>query len=146
MSNHDCTDFAIFALLGYDALSTNDKDDKPYNWRHVVYSGFNDAFREFFPGEDPKARLDELSREGLIKLNIAKGGAVFKPEPALLRKLSPAEKTKAEGVRMHLEAFVAKRAEKRMAPRSKRKPVEEQAEALWNEGKRDEALKLLGYR
>lgn len=41
---------------------------------HVVYSGFNNAFREYF-GADPRPILDGLKAEGFITSSLCKGGA-----------------------------------------------------------------------
>lgn len=45
-----------------------------YTRIHVVYSGFNDAFREYF-GEDPRPYVDQLAKDGVITIRPAKGGA-----------------------------------------------------------------------
>lgn len=47
-----------------------------YTSIHVVYSGFNNAFREYF-GEDPRAIVDQLAKDGVITLRLAKGGALI---------------------------------------------------------------------
>ncbi len=44
---------------------------------HVVYSGFNQAFREYFNGEDPRPHLDRLAEQGVITVRPAKGGATI---------------------------------------------------------------------
>lgn len=47
-----------------------------YNSIHVVYSGFNNAFREYF-GEEPRLHVDQLVKDGVITLRPAKGGALI---------------------------------------------------------------------
>jgi hypothetical protein len=44
---------------------------------HVVYSGFNQAFREYFDGDnlDPKQVIQEMAEQAQIKFRIARGGA-----------------------------------------------------------------------
>ena len=59
-----------------------------YNGIHVVYSGFNQAFREYF-GEDPRSHVDQLAKEGVITLRPAKGGALI--------ALADGEKKEGEG-------------------------------------------------
>lgn len=44
---------------------------------HVVYSGFNQAFRQYFNGEDPRPHLDRLAAEGVITVRPARGGATI---------------------------------------------------------------------
>ena len=44
---------------------------------HVVFSGFNGAFRKYFPGLDPTEELRELHEMGVIHLRPAKRGVVI---------------------------------------------------------------------
>ena len=44
---------------------------------HTVYSGFNDAFREYFPGANPVDAVKTLFAEGKISFRPAKRGAVI---------------------------------------------------------------------
>jgi hypothetical protein len=164
MSNQDTVTrtakMEIFALLGYQMLSTPDSEGKPYRWRHVVFSGYNEAFRKFFPTEDVRQSFDELRNAGMVVTTLAKGGITFVPEPKLLRKLSSEEKAFAQTVREHLEAFSAERAAKKAASAARKaaaseavlatpEPVrtadEVKAATLFGEGKTAEAMKLLGY-
>ena len=46
---------------------------------HAVYSGFNEAFREYFPQLDPVKTMKELAANGKIRLRPARGGAVIYP-------------------------------------------------------------------
>ncbi len=55
----------------------------PYKGIHNVFSGFNAAFRQYFPGEDPVAWQKKLATEGKIVTRPAKGGAIlYLPEDA----------------------------------------------------------------
>lgn len=44
---------------------------------HTVFSGFNEAFREYFPGEDPVAWTKKLAGEGKLVVRPVKGGAML---------------------------------------------------------------------
>lgn len=47
---------------------------------HTVYSGFNGAFREYFPGLDPVKEIQKLADEGKVASQLRRGGAViYKP-------------------------------------------------------------------
>ncbi len=46
---------------------------------HTVFSGFNEAFRDYFPGDDPVVVMKSLAEAGKIKLRTARGGAVIYP-------------------------------------------------------------------
>lgn len=50
---------------------------------HTVYSGFNNAFREYFPGLDPVEVTTELAQEGVIAVRPVRGGVmIYKAEEA----------------------------------------------------------------
>lgn len=54
----------------------------PYKGIHSVYSGFNQAFREYF-GKDPVETTNQLAKEGRIVTRPVKGGVVlYLPEDA----------------------------------------------------------------
>jgi hypothetical protein len=54
----------------------------PYKGIHSVYSGFNQAFREYF-NKDPVEATTKLTREGKIVTRPVKGGVVlYLPEDA----------------------------------------------------------------
>ncbi len=56
---------------------------------HVVYSGFNEAFKAYFDGADPRESTAKLQAEGLIVVRPCRGGAmIYKADEA------PAEKNK----------------------------------------------------
>lgn len=44
---------------------------------HTVYSGFNQAFRKYFPGGDVKAELQKLVDEGVIVMAMRRGGPMI---------------------------------------------------------------------
>ncbi len=54
----------------------------PYKGIHSVYSGFNQAFREYF-NKDPVEATTKLAKEGKIVTRPVKGGAtLYLPEDA----------------------------------------------------------------
>jgi hypothetical protein len=50
---------------------------EPYKGIHIVYSGFNEAFRQYFPGEDPREATAALEAQGVVKIVPKKGGAIM---------------------------------------------------------------------
>ena len=42
---------------------------------HTVYSGFNPAFREYFPGLDPVKEVNKLVTEGKISFRLCRGAS-----------------------------------------------------------------------
>lgn len=44
---------------------------------HSVYSGFNEAFKKYFDGENPVEITNKLAKEGKIIIRPAKGGVVL---------------------------------------------------------------------
>jgi len=62
-----------------------------YKGIHTVYSGFNEAFKKYFEGDDPIKITNRLADEGKIVIRPVKGGVMlYLPEEA------PAVRTKAE--------------------------------------------------
>jgi hypothetical protein len=62
-----------------------------YKGIHTVYSGFNEAFKKYFDGEDPIAATNKLASENKIVIRPVKGGVMlYLPEEA------PAAKTRGE--------------------------------------------------
>ncbi|MCX6354907.1 MAG: hypothetical protein NTZ78_08395 [Candidatus Aureabacteria bacterium] len=49
----------------------------PYRGIHTVYSGFNQAFREYFEGSDPIAQTNMMAKEGKIIIRPVKGGVML---------------------------------------------------------------------
>lgn len=63
-----------FTLLAIEKLKVPDRKGI-----HTVFSGFNQAFREYFPGLDPIAEVKKLVEAGKIGFRFAKGGAMIYP-------------------------------------------------------------------
>ncbi|MBI5025942.1 MAG: hypothetical protein HZC12_04270 [Nitrospirae bacterium] len=54
-----------------------------YKGIHTVYSGFNDAFKKYFEGENPVEVTNRLAVEGKIVIRPVKGGVMlYLPEDA----------------------------------------------------------------
>jgi len=67
-----------FTLQAIDKLRV-----PPYKGIHTVFSGFNTAFREYFPGLDPVKIVRLMAAEGKIVARPAKRGAIiYKPDEA----------------------------------------------------------------
>lgn len=48
----------------------------PYKGIHVVYTNFNNAFRQYYE-EDPRPIIDKMVAEGFLVSRPAKGGAII---------------------------------------------------------------------
>ncbi|HWR89558.1 MAG TPA: hypothetical protein VN260_04830 [Dissulfurispiraceae bacterium] len=48
-----------------------------YKGIHTVYSGFNEAFKRYFDGEDPVKVTTQLSQEGKIVIRPVRGGVML---------------------------------------------------------------------
>ncbi|MCL4492170.1 MAG: hypothetical protein M1510_09765 [Nitrospirae bacterium] len=48
-----------------------------YKGIHTVYSGFNEAFKKYFEGEDPIKVTNQLAQEGKIVIRPVKGGVML---------------------------------------------------------------------
>jgi len=54
-----------------------------YKGIHTVYSGFNEAFKKYFTGENPVDATNNLAKEGKIVIRPVKGGVMlYLPEDA----------------------------------------------------------------
>lgn len=54
-----------------------------YKGIHTVYSGFNEAFKKYFPGENPIEATNSIAKEGKIVIRPVKGGVMlYLPEEA----------------------------------------------------------------
>lgn len=54
-----------------------------YKGIHTVYSGFNEAFKKYFEGENPVEVTNNLAKEGKIAIRPVKGGVMlYLPEEA----------------------------------------------------------------
>ena len=51
--------------------------NEPYKGIHSVYSGFNEAFKKYFAGDDPIKLTNQMAEEGKIALRPVKGGVVL---------------------------------------------------------------------
>lgn len=47
-----------------------------YRGIHTVFSGFNEAFRQYF-GEDPRPVTQDLAAKGIIEMRPVKGGMML---------------------------------------------------------------------
>jgi hypothetical protein len=48
-----------------------------YKGIHTVYSGFNEAFKKYFSGENPVEVTNALAQEGKIVIRPVKGGVML---------------------------------------------------------------------
>ncbi len=54
-----------------------------YKGIHSVYSGFNEAFKKYYGGENPVEVTNKLASEGKISIRPVKGGVMlYLPEEA----------------------------------------------------------------
>lgn len=54
-----------------------------YKGIHSVFSGFNEAFKKYFDGENPVETTNKLAQEGKIIIRPVKGGVMlYLPEEA----------------------------------------------------------------
>ena len=80
--------FKDFYRKSIEILKQHNKIDpttgKPYNGVHVVYSGFNEAFKKYY-GFDPRTTTDQLAAEGKISVwKFSKGGPIiYLPEDVM---------------------------------------------------------------
>lgn len=59
-----------------------------YKGIHTVYSGFNEAFKKYYPGENPVTVTNQLAKEDKITIRPVKGGVML-----YLKEDSPAGPT-----------------------------------------------------
>jgi len=70
-----------------------------YRGIHSVYSGFNNAFKKYFDGENPVETTNKLAREGKIAVMPVKGGVMlYLPEEAPNTRDSASEALKKMGL------------------------------------------------
>lgn len=70
-----------------------------YKGIHTVYSGFNEAFKKYFEGENPIEATNKLSQEGKIVIRPVKGGVMlYLPEESPASKSSADEALKKMGI------------------------------------------------
>lgn len=70
-----------------------------YKGIHTVFSGFNDAFKKYFVGENPVEITNRLAQEGKIVIRPVKGGVMlYLPEEAPAAKGGGDEALKKMGL------------------------------------------------
>lgn len=70
-----------------------------YKGIHSVYSGFNNAFKKYFEGENPVEVTNKLAREGKIVVRPVKGGVMlYLPEDAPVTRDAANEALKKMGL------------------------------------------------
>lgn len=70
-----------------------------YKGIHSVFSGFNEAFKKYFEGENPVEVTNKLSQEGKIAIRPVKGGVMlYLPEEAPASKSSGDEALRKMGL------------------------------------------------
>ena len=57
------------------AITTLRKDD--YKGIHTVYSGFNEAFKGYYPGENPVDVTNKMAEAGEVVIRPVKGGVML---------------------------------------------------------------------
>lgn len=50
---------------------------EPFKGIHSVYSGFNEAFKKYFGGEDPVKVTTRMAAEGKIAIRPVRGGVIL---------------------------------------------------------------------
>ena len=72
-----------FVQKAFDTLRGKGKDGVQFKGLHTVYSGFNAAFREYFPDDDPQVVTKALHDQGLIVVRPTRGGGmIYMPDSA----------------------------------------------------------------
>lgn len=70
-----------------------------YKGIHSVYSGFNEAFKKYFDGENPVDATNKLAQDGKIVIRPVKGGVMlYLPEEAPATKSTADEALKKMGI------------------------------------------------
>ena len=71
-----------------------------YKGIHTVYSGFNNAFKDYFEGADPIAATNKMAAEGNIVIRPVKGGVMlYLPDEAPAAKNLGDEALKKMGLK-----------------------------------------------
>jgi len=66
---------------------------------HTVFSGFNEAFKKYFEGENPVDATNALAQQGKIVIRPVKGGVMlYLPEDAPASKSTADEALKKMGL------------------------------------------------
>ena len=70
-----------------------------YKGIHSVYSGFNNAFKKYFDGENPVEVTNKLAKEGKIVVRPVRGGVMlYLPEDAPASRDAADEALKKMGI------------------------------------------------
>jgi hypothetical protein len=70
-----------------------------YKGIHSVYSGFNNAFKKYFEGENPVEVTNKLAKEGKIVVRPVRGGVMlYLPEDAPASRDAADEALKKMGI------------------------------------------------
>ena len=70
-----------------------------YKGIHTVFSGFNNAFKKYFDGENPVEVTNRLAQEGKVVIRPVKGGVMlYLPEEAPAAKSPGDEALKKMGL------------------------------------------------
>jgi len=70
-----------------------------YKGIHSVYSGFNNAFKKYFDGENPVEVTNKLAQEGKVVIRPVKGGVMlYLPEEAPASRVVADEALKKMGL------------------------------------------------
>lgn len=70
-----------------------------YKGIHSVYSGFNEAFKKYFEGENPVEVTNKLAHEGKIAIRPVKGGVMlYLPEEAPATKSTAVDALRKMGI------------------------------------------------
>jgi hypothetical protein len=70
-----------------------------YKGIHTVYSGFNEAFKDYYDGEDPIKTTNKLAAEGKITIRPVKGGVMlYLPEDSPSQAQNAKETLKKMGL------------------------------------------------
>ena len=66
-----------FIQTAFDTLRKVDAQGRQYAGLHTVYSGFNEAFRKYFPKDDPIKVVENLKKSGELNVRPCRGGAMI---------------------------------------------------------------------
>jgi hypothetical protein len=82
-----------FTLLAIEKLASPGK-----NAIHTVWSGFNAAFKEQFPGENPVDATKKLLADGKISMRPIKGGVLIAKPGVFLPTVKPEDALAKMGI------------------------------------------------
>lgn len=82
-----------FVLLAIEKLSTPERKTV-----HTVFSGFNEAFREYFPGGDPVKEVKALVAAGKVSSRPSVRGALIALPGVITNTAKPKDLLKKMGL------------------------------------------------